>query len=458
MALAYLTQGYDRVAGYVVRAAEVSGFTSLADLRALHHLDHEGSLHPAAGPVHVLHVDRSPVWQLHPAPSDRVRERPEFETSGIVEVRDQLVEQQFLDHTRLTRGARLWRFEAGRDPLLVGTYLGPALGWQDHTRDGVVTATVPAPTTGAVVLLGEEAFVAEVASDDDGRPEAITAVAASEPAPGLGFTRQEGARFWTRAVDHADARALFEVRVTGSHLGLPVQVTQQFRMPDGTIRARVASLARDWERARDAGFLELELGVWEKDVPLSEVADLTPHELTSAAWMTKWQQDRVAALRQRAAQTPAAEGGPPAAGPPAAGPGDQRHLELYQRIARAVVPALPAGATACQILCQSVGNVMELSAQAILGDESPVALPEVDAELGRAFAELRALGARSEEGPWFGVLLTIRANGEVSIRFNRSDRPRLRRDITGKMLRAERARFPRDAYPGWFTELERELG
>lgn len=466
MALAYLTQGYDRVGGYVVRAAEVSGITAPADLRILHHLDHEGSLYPRTGPLYILHVDRSPNWELLPASARTIHERPEFETSGIVEVGEQLVEEFYLDHSRLTTGARLWRFNDDASPVLVGTYLGPALGWQDHTSGEALHAAMPTATVGMMLVLEDKAFVADVNVDDDGRPLALAAVAPSQPPAELGFTQPPGSRFWTRPVRHDEVRALFELRITATYHDLPVQLTQQFRLPDGSVNARLSSMARDWEKARDAGFLEVELGVWEKDVPMGEVAGLTPQEIAAESWMTPWQRERA---RAAAAAPPQGE---PRTGPttesatlepgtvvtPAGeGLGDARHLSLYQRIAQGVIPQLPSGATSCQILCETVGNVMELSAQAFLPDDSVLGVAQVSQDVARAFGELRALGAVSDEGAWFGALVSITAQGELSIRFNKHERPRMRRPITAEMLRAEREHFPRAEFPGWFTELEQGL-
>ena len=200
---AYLQHGYDRVSGYVVRAAEVSGVTDVADLRRLHMVDHEGSLHATTGPLHVLHVDKSPSWRLQPA--EGLAERGVLDGSGTVEVAEQLVQVFLLDHTRLTPGARLWRFEESADPVLVGTFHGAAHGWQDHTRDDVLTAAVPSPTAGAVVVLDGKAYVADVVSDDDDAPTSITAVSALEPPEPLGFAQNRHGH-WVRAVEHAEAR------------------------------------------------------------------------------------------------------------------------------------------------------------------------------------------------------------------------------------------------------------
>lgn len=489
LAHAYLTEGYDRVSGYVVRAAEVSSVTTIPDLRRLHLLDRPGSRFPADGPLHILHVDKSPSWQLLPARAANIVERDVLDPSGTVEVDEQLVEVFHLDHTRLTSGARLWRFADDADPVLVGTYHGPALGWQDHTREDALKAVIPTATVGAVVVIDENAFVADIVSGDDGVPTAITAVAPSEPPAELGFTQNVNG-FWVRPVAHAEAKALFEVRVTATWRGHAVQLAQQFRLPDGQVAARICSMARDWTKAEAAGFIEIDLGVWESTVPAEELKDSAPQEIAATPWMTAWQLERLQQLEKatRANTVQAAAGvvhttgfapdsvpvttasgaaaGAGAGGtasaplpgtvtsPPGTGLKDAAHQALYQRIAQGVIPHIPPGASEIQLLCESVGNVMELSAQAILEDGSPARVPTVSEDVARALGELRNLGRTSPEGPWFGALVAIRAKGEFSINFNRTRRPIMKREITPEMLRLERERFPRDEWPEWFLELE----
>lgn len=460
---AYLKEGYDRVSGYVVRAAEVSGVATIPALRRLHLLDHPASRVPAGSPLHILHVDQSPSWQLVPARGGAIA-RDVLDPSGTAEVDGARVDVFHLAHTRLTSGARLWRFEPDADPVLVGTYLGPALGWQDHTRDDTLTAVVPVATVGAVVVLGDKAFVADVVSGPDGTPTTITAVAPAEPPADLGFTRNAKG-FWVRDVDHAEARALFEVRVTGRWRGHPVQVAQQVRLPASQVVVRICSLARDWTKAEAAGFIEIELGVWETTVPADEVTDTQPQEIAARPWMTSWQLERLRRLEEAASSNTVQPPGPTTPAPipgtvtsaPGSGLRDAAHQALYQRIAQGAIPHLPAGARELQLLCEAVGNVMEISAQAILTDDTPAPVPTMSEDVARAFGELRALGARGEEGPWFGALVRITAAGQFAVNFNRTNRPRMKREITAGMLRVERERFPRAQWPQWFLDLEAQV-
>jgi len=100
---------------------------------------------------------------------------------------------------------------------------------------------------------------------------------------------------------------------------------------------------------------------------------------------------------------------------------------------------------------------MEISAQAILTDDTPAPVPTMSEDVARAFGELRALGARGEEGPWFGALVRITAAGQFAVNFNRTNRPRMKREITAGMLRVERERFPRAQWPQWFLDLEAQV-
>lgn len=478
---AYFSEGYDRVSGYVVRAAEVSSVTTTAALRSLHHLDYEGSPFPAEGPVHVLHMDRSPSWQLLPA--TQMKEREVMSTSGTVEVDEGLVELFYLDHTRITSGARLWRFEDGEDPVLVGTYHGPAFGWQDHVNGDVLKSALPLASTGSVVVLGDKAFVADVTSADDGSPTQITAVAPSEPPAELGFVQNQAER-WVRGVEHSEARALFELRVTATWNGLPVIVCLNFKLPDGMLATRVSSFAHDYERAAAAKLTEVELGVWEATVPSAEVKDITPQEVAAQPWMTPWQKDRIAkaqaAAQNNTVRPPApapAPGGnvatsgfapeaPSGPGPtvtpdqPAEGkgPSDAAHVAIYQRIAQGILAVMPPEAKQVQVLCQSVGNVMEIGAQAVMEDGSPALLPTISQDVARAFGELRTLDADPEAGTWFGCIMTLDRAGKLAVNFNKEQKPALRQQITAAMLQAERTRYPRGNWPQWFTDLEAELG
>lgn len=506
---AYLTQGFDRIAGYVVRAAEVSAVTAVSDLRRLHHVDYPGSPFPVDGPLHILHVDRSPSWQL--ASATTIKEQAIMETSGTVEVQESLVETFFLDHTRLTSGARLWRFEDDHDPVLVASFLGPELGWQLHEEDdSPMKLMAPVPIVGSIVTLGGQQFPADVVSDEAGNPVDIVAVSAVEPAGDLGFTKTDNG-MWVRDLDFSQAEALFEMSVVGTWNGEPVKLVHAMRTTENLAVYRVFSLTRDWEKSRDARFTEIELGVWEATVPQAEVTGISTRETSAGPWMTPQQKAKVAAAQAaQAAQGPQATtsqagpaastapeaqqsasadnagagspagpdttapsaaaanpdvpvfGGPPTQQRPASTPtaepgtGDAAHLALYERISRAVLPFLPTGTAQVRVMAQSVGNVIELSAQAQLADGTTSNLPQIGQDAAAAFGELRAISYGSTEGPWFGALATITPNGQFTITFNKENQPRMQREITAEMLAAERERFPRETWPQWFLDREAE--
>lgn len=415
-AAAYLA-GYDRVSGYVVRAAEVSAVTDLAGLRHLHGLD------AGTGAVYILHVDTSPSWSLLAA-GDRL------DLPGAT-VEGRHVPRFFLNHTRLTPGARLWRFEADSAPVRVGTFRGVAHGWLDHTR-GTVAAPQPSLDVGPAVVLAGTAYVADVVSGDDGVPVAITAVSALEPPVSLGFARNPFGH-WTRPVQLHEAEALFDLTVAGTWRDHPVQLVQQTRTGDGRIAVRVCSLAP--HQAAELGFQEVEPGGWEATVPAEQIRDAAPREITPRAWLTA-QREQLARVEARADLNT----------PP---------HEHFRRIAHSIIPHIPSGTAEVQVLCEALGDVLEVSAQAILDGDSPVAL-HLPLAVAQSLSEARTLsGGEGGDGPWFGVFLRITATGEVTVHFNREDRPRL--EITADMVRVERERFPRPRYPRWFEEQERAL-
>lgn len=448
---AYLAGGYDRVAGYVVRAAEVNDVTTPAGLRRLHLTDYPETTFPNGGPIHILHVDRSPAWNLTAA--DKLHERPVMDPSGTVEVDEQLIPLFYLDHSRLTPGARLWRFEDGQDPVLVATYEGPTLGWQNH-EGGKLVHMAPTPIVGDVLVVGSTAFTAQVTCTDSGAPQTIVAVSPQEPADVPGF-QQNLAGLWVRQFEHTELRALFESQLVSTYRELPVQVVARLARPDGTKLARVASLARDFEAAQKLGFTEVELGVWEATVPLAELSTPAPREISPQSWMTAEQRSRLKAAKeaqQSGAPVQATPSGPTVSitSPPGEGIFDAEHLKLYQQILTAVVPKVPADATQIQLLCEVVGDRMNVAVQALKPEEGAVSgLPPVGQDVAKAFAQLRTLEAKPGMGTWFTAFMLIEKSGNLKVKFDSERKPRLK--LTQQMIDVEKQHFPRETYPDWFT-------
>lgn len=449
---AYLAGGYDRVSGYVVRAAEVSDITSPADLRRLHLTDYPQTTFPNGGPIHILHVDRSPAWNLIPA--DKIHERPVLNSSGTVEVDEQLIPVFYLDHSRLTAGARLWRFEENQEPVLVATYNGPTLGWQ-NPESGALVHMAPTPIVGDVLVVGSTAFSAQVSCNESGAPVTIVAVSPQEPSDVPDF-QQNLAGLWVRQFEHPELRALFESQLVSTFRDLPVQVVARLTRPDGTKLARITSLARDYEAPERLGFTEVELGVWEATVPLAELTTPTPREISPQSWMTAEQRTRLAAAQQNptagAAATPS---GPTVTitSPPGTGIYDSAHLKLYQQILSAVVPNAPTDATQIQLMCEVVGDRMNVAAQALKPEDGSVSgLPPVGPEVAKAFAQLRTLEAKPGIGTWFTAFVLIEKTGNLKVKFDAQRKPSLK--LTQQMIDVEKQHFPRESYPEWFTPEE----
>ena len=118
MSVAYLERGLDRVAGYVVPAADAASVTSTAGLFELHGLGFAGTPFSPDAPIDILHLPVSPTAVVLPATGGQDEEgrrqtggpfleRPPFAGAGFTSTGDLVVPLSWVEHTRLTPGARL---------------------------------------------------------------------------------------------------------------------------------------------------------------------------------------------------------------------------------------------------------------------------------------------------------------------------------------------------------------
>ncbi|WP_043497002.1 hypothetical protein [Georgenia sp. SUBG003] len=256
MSAAYLERGLDRVAGYVVPAADAASVTSTAGLFELHGLGFAGTPFSPDAPIDVLHLPVSPTAVVLPATGgqdeeDRRRtgghflERPPFAGTGFTSTGDIVVPLSWVEHTRLTPGARLWRFTPGADePELVGTYHGVAFGWQNHLDGDSFHAILPSKYVGHVAKIDVGTFAADVTTDESGNPTVLTLVSPSPDAEQQGFTRTEAGMF-ARKIPAAEATELFEIHASARWHGIPVRIVDQGPNKEGEQFCRIASLAHD---------------------------------------------------------------------------------------------------------------------------------------------------------------------------------------------------------------------
>lgn len=138
-----LERGYDRVAGFVYRAAELNHLRTPAELYAALGLGYAGSPHQAEAkeafvlrwPAHRPSLYRIPYGGQNEqglrAMDGWVIERPPFRGNGFApgEGRDVIAEFK-VDSTRLPHGAALWRIDADGTDRLVATYDADGQSWR----------------------------------------------------------------------------------------------------------------------------------------------------------------------------------------------------------------------------------------------------------------------------------------------------------------------------------------
>ncbi|UNX54736.1 hypothetical protein MF406_00010 [Georgenia sp. TF02-10] len=513
MSAAYLERGLDRVSGYVVPAAEAAAVTTTEGLFELHGLGFDGTPFAPDKPIDVLHQATSPTAVVVPAVGGTDEagrratggpflERPPFAGTGFATSGEVSVPLFWLEHTRLTPGARLWRFTPGAaEPELIGTYHGVVFGWQNHLAGDTFKVIPASKFVGPVAKLADGTFAADVRTDDDGVPTVVTIVAHGAGAEEHGFT-QTKAGTWAKQLPASQVPELFEIHAGARWHGIPVRVVDQWPGQDGEQFCRVSSLAHDADIAERLHMDKLDAGVYESTVPLKALTDVVYAQRIPKAWAKEGQLSKIAEQQQRAAaaQTAAPAGAPagaPAAGAPApgapagapaaaaptpgapAGPGGSgapvvrvapageagadhplnRFAPELQRVAQGLVRVAPTGWTRARVLCRMTGSRGEILAGATRPDGSEVALPALPGDVGKALAEMRHKGYEPGKGAWFGALVTLESSGRLSVRLDHEHEQQWAKPLEPGQYTEDLRRYPRDPehIPDWLRQaLDRE--
>lgn len=446
MSAAYLEKGFDRVAGFVVPAAEVASVTSTAGLMKLHGLDFPGSPFRADAPVDVLHTPQPETAQLiratggataeqRTATGGPILEPAPFTGTGLAEADDVVVTLLWLEHTRLMPGSRLWRFHPDRsEPELIGTYHGPAFGWQDHRADDALHLVAPSTFVGPSARTTDGVFAADLETDDDGAVLAVTLVAATAAAEAQGFARTEGG-VWAKRVPVGEVDSVFEIHVRGMWRGMPVRVVERFRGPDGeSDNARVFALGLNAAAALQLGMSRIEPGVYEATVPFADIENVETSQRFGARWPGR------EAAAKRAAANPQ-------------GSTQAVQQELSRRIAKGVADALP-GATTVQLMARVVTGRVEFAAQGVKADGTTTQLTTVPEEVVKSVTALRHITARPDGGAWFSMAGTLDTSGKFALRFDYDTEPKWQTAPTADAYAKDLERYPRaeDKRPAWLVE------
>lgn len=452
---AYLEKGFDRVAGFVVPAAEVASVTSTARLMELHGLAYAGSPFSPDRPIDILHTPQPPTARLLRATGGTTPEQREatggpflepepFTGTGLAETDGVVVILSWLEHTRLEPGSRLWRFHPERtEPELVGTYHGPAFGWQDHRDDaGALHAVAPSSFVGPSARTADGVFPAQLETDEDGKILTVTLVSGSAAAADKGFTATE-AGTWAKRVPVGEVEAVFELHVAATWRGMPVRVVERFRgKDDGEDRARVFALGLNAAAAARLRMARIEPGVYEATVPFAELEKPETTQRFAPTWPGREEAAaRAAAARKRGGTdtTKAVQ------------------QELSRRIAKGVADALP-GASQVQLLVRVVTGRIELAAQGVLADGTSVPLSRVPEDVVKSITALRHVTARPDGGAWFSLAGTLDDQDRFALRFDYDTEPTWQNAPSPQDYAKDLERYPRaeDKRPAWLVERLRE--
>jgi len=477
MSAAYLERGLDRVAGYVVPAADAASVTSTAGLFELHGLGFDATPFSPDAPIDVLHLPVSPTAVVLPATGGhdeegrrrtggQFLERPPFTGTGFTGTGDVVAPLSWVEHTRLTPGARLWRFTPGEaEPELIGTYHGVAFGWQNHLDGDSFHAILPSKYVGHVAKIEIGTFAADVTTDDSGNPTVLTLVSPSRDAEQHGFTRTAAGMF-ARKIPADDATELFEIHASARWHGVPVRIVDQGPNKEGEQFCRIASLAHDADVAERLHMDKLDPGVYETTVALSALTDVVYAQRVPRGWAREGQLEKMQAQESAATTAPArrASGAVPTVGRPVvsvgAAEGDGtvnpmgKHAAHLQRIAQGLVSVSPTGWTRVRVLCRMVGTRGELLAAATDKDGNETGLPGLPNDVGSALGEMRQASFEPGRGTWFAALVTLEPSGKLTLNLDYTHEQKWSQPLEPGQYAADLRRYPRDDEhtPDWLRE------
>lgn len=290
MARAYLESGYDRVAGFVVRAADVTFATTPSALVTVHGLTFPGSpFTPDADHVDVLRFPATPQLRFEDATGgvdqeSRARtggpfvDRPPFTGTGFVAVPDHVVPLWWLVHSRVPAGSQLVRVGTDGTQTLLATYVDVAHGWQSD--GGEVRAAQTARISRYVGPMATWRGTHLSADPVDGH---VVLASEVEPPAELGFEPTAAGR-WRKAVPADEVTELFELSVTGRWNGLEMRVVDQWTGADGESLARVSYTGHDADIAEGLRLEKVDAAVYEATVPAASVSALQTVQLIPQSW------------------------------------------------------------------------------------------------------------------------------------------------------------------------------
>jgi hypothetical protein len=259
---AYLTAGHDRLAGYVVRAADVSFATTPSQLFEVHGLGYPDS--PFS--PHDEHID---VLRFESSPQLQYRDVPGY-----------IVPLWWLRHSRIPPGTELIRVQADGTATLLARYGDVGTGWTLTSLGGPRPALASLSRCVGPVAKWHGAYL-EADVVDNGHT--LVLALANPPLAETGFRQSANGR-WYRRVPRQDVTELFELDLTATWNGLSVRVVDQWQDAQRYVVARISHLGDDIDRAEHLQMDRIEAGVYEAVVYAAELTDIQTNQVVPHTW------------------------------------------------------------------------------------------------------------------------------------------------------------------------------
>ncbi|UJP40485.1 hypothetical protein [Cellulomonas palmilytica] len=258
---AHLEDGYDRMAGYVVRAEDVAFATTPAQLFEVHGLGYPGSpFRPDAHYIDLLRFESGPQLQYRDVPG-------------------YIVPLWWLRHSRITPGAELVRVFSDGSATLLARYGDVGTGWSaTHLGHRPALASL-SRCVGPVAKWHSAYLEADVV---DGGQTVVLALA-NPPLAETGFHQAPSGR-WFRRVPREDVSELFELDLTARWNGLAVRVVDQWQDAQRYVVARISHLGDDLDHAEHLRLDRVEAGVYESVVYAAELTDIQTNQVVPHTW------------------------------------------------------------------------------------------------------------------------------------------------------------------------------
>jgi len=290
----HLSRGWDQVAGFTLRAADVLSARTPAELFEAHALGFPGSPFSADMPsVHLLRFPATAQMRFDDAVGGNDNagaaltggsfvDRPPFTGNGFAPWSGGIAPVYWLVSSRVPAGSEIVRADADGTVTLVAVYADVATGWVagpgQPPLPPVALPPMPSLYLGLLARYQGGMFAADLLLDE----QHVVLSAPAQPAGAAGFARTPAGR-WRLEVPLGDLTELFEVSMTGVINGIPVRVTGESTQ-DGQKIYHVVYTGHNADIAEALGLTKLDAGVYAVAVRAEDLTDVQTVQLIAPSW------------------------------------------------------------------------------------------------------------------------------------------------------------------------------